>query len=152
MTTIKSVIGVTVPQAGFVVTLEGTSLFLGILLSTFALIGIGVKVVSKFNTITNEIRDLREDLNTHANSEGHEKLLKEVELLQKDVIAFDKRFDVHLQDYTNYKDANLLQNNNLNEKINHTWNKTEKVFIEHKTDIKDLQQFLQKQENFRIRE
>jgi hypothetical protein len=64
----------------------------------------------------------------------------------------DKRFDIHVQDYVNYKDANLLALNTTDEKIKHTWNKTEKLLEERKTDIKDLQLFLQKQQNFKIRE
>lgn len=138
-------------QTGLIVTLEGTNLLLTVLLSTAALLGIGIKLVSKFNAITTELRNLREDLNAHANVEGHSKLLEQVRIIQKDLAALDKRFDIHLQDYTNYKDATLLALNGANEKINHTWVKTEKVLIEHKSDIKELQQFLQKHQSFKIR-
>ncbi|MHC5720260.1 MAG: hypothetical protein ACYTX0_51575, partial [Nostoc sp.] len=68
------------------------------------------------------------------------------------LITIDRKVDIHLQDYVNHKDASLLQGNQLNEKINHTWNKTEKLFHEQKTDIKEIQGFLQKQQNFKIRE
>jgi hypothetical protein len=153
MNTTKSIIAVSsVPQQGFIISLEGTSLFLTILVSAFAIIGTGIKLISKFNAITGEIRDLKEELSAHANSEGHEKLMQRVKLLEKDFIALDKRFDIHVQDYVNYKDANLLALNTTDEKIKHTWNKTEKLLEERKTDIKDLQLFLQKQQNFKIRE
>lgn len=44
------------------------------------------------------------------------------------IINLDRKVDMHLQDYANYKDAGLLQHNGLNEKINHNWSKTEKLF------------------------
>ncbi len=150
----KSVIAVSsnAPQTGFVVTLEGTSLFLTILISTSVLLATSIKIISKFNSIVAELKDLREELASHSNLEGHPKLLEPLKLLQKDVAAIDKKIDIHLQDYTNFKDANLLQHNGASEQIKHVWNKTEKLFTEQRTDIKDLQQFLQKQQNFRIRE
>ena len=142
----------TTPQPGLIVTLEGTSLFLTVLISSCALLGIFIKIITKFNSITAEIRDLREDLNSHSKAEGHQRLLEQTKSIQKDFVNFDKKIDLHLQDYQHYKDANLLAYNGTNEKINHTWSKTEKLFIEHKAEIRELQQFLQKQQNFKIRE
>ncbi|MEH2139896.1 hypothetical protein [Nostoc sp.] len=43
-------------------------------------------------------------------------------------IALDRKVDIHLQDYTNYKDALLLQHNGLIDAIKHNWSKTEKLF------------------------
>ncbi|MBW4425932.1 MAG: hypothetical protein KME50_16145 [Nostoc desertorum CM1-VF14] len=154
MITTKTVIAInpSTPQAGLVVTLEGTNLVLAILISTIGLLGIFAKIVSRFNAITNEIRDLREDLNSHAIAEGHAKLLEQVKVLQKDLAALDKRFDIHLQDYVNHKDAALLALNGNDEKIEHKWERTEELFKEQKAEIKDLQKFLQKHQSFRIRE
>lgn len=132
--------------AGFIVTLEGTSLFLTILVSTSILLAGGIKLVSKFNIITAEIRDLREDLNTH------EQLIQQIKVIQKDVCGLDKKFDIHLQDYVNYKDAVLLAINGNKERIEHKAEKAEGYFKEVKADIKDIQGFLNKQQNFRIRE
>ncbi|MBD2243211.1 hypothetical protein [Nostoc sp. FACHB-888] len=58
----------------------------------------------------------------------------------------------HLQDYVNHKDAALLALNGNDEKIDHKWQRTEKLFKEQKTEIKDLQKFLQKHQSFRIHE
>jgi hypothetical protein len=52
-------------QPALTITLESTGIFLGILVSTSMLIGVAVKVVSRFNEIASEIRDLKEDLNSH---------------------------------------------------------------------------------------
>ncbi len=119
------------PQGGLVVTLEGTNLVLAILISSLGLLVGFARIVSKFNSITNDIRDLREDLNSHANVEGHTKLLEQVKLLQKDLSGIDKRFDIHLQDYVNHKDAALLALNGNDEKIEHKWQRTEEMFKEH---------------------
>ena len=43
-------------------------------------------------------------------------------------ITLERKVDIHLENYANYKDANLLEKNGLNEKINHTWNKTKELF------------------------
>ncbi|BBD60594.1 hypothetical protein NIES2109_33930 [Nostoc sp. HK-01] len=142
----KQVIAVNTPtQPGVTLTLETTSIFLGILVSLSMLVGIAIKMVSKFNAITNDIRDLREDLN------NHEQLLQQTKILQKDVCGLDKKFDIHLQDYVNYKDATLLAINGNKELIQHKAEKAENYFKETKGDIKDIQGFLNKQQNFRIR-
>ncbi|MEH2414485.1 hypothetical protein [Nostoc sp.] len=43
-------------------------------------------------------------------------------------ISLDRKVDIHLQDYTNYKEAVLLQHNGIIDVIKHNWNKTEKLF------------------------
>ncbi|MEH2322952.1 MAG: hypothetical protein V7K32_05025 [Nostoc sp.] len=110
------------PQNEFIITPSGISFFIG------------------------------EDLSSHASAEGHAKLLEQVKILQKELKAIDKKFDIHLQDYVNYKDASLLALNGNDEKIDHKWERTENLFKEQKIEIKDLQKFLQKEQNFRIRE
>ncbi|BAY15699.1 hypothetical protein NIES21_15180 [Anabaenopsis circularis NIES-21] len=133
------------PQ-GMNITLESTGVFLGVLVSASMLIGIAIKIVSKFNSITNSIRDLREDLNSHT------KALDQTKLLNDKIFTFEKRVEIHFQDYVNYKDANLLAINGLKEKIDHKAKNAEEHFKELKAEIKDLQGFLQKHQNFRIRE
>lgn len=48
--------------------------------------------------------------------------------LNDKLTTLDRKVDIHLQDYTNYKDAVLLQHNGLNDSIKHNWSKTEKLF------------------------
>ncbi|MEH2456378.1 hypothetical protein [Nostoc sp.] len=55
------------------------------------------------------------------------------------ITTVDRKLDVHLQDFVNYKDAILLQGKGLDEKINHTWSKTKELLNEQKTEIKDIQ-------------
>lgn len=138
----------TSPQntGGLIVTLEGTSLFLTILVSTSILLAGGIKLISKFNIITAEIRDLKEDLN------AHEQLIQQIKTLQKDVCNLDKKFEIHLQDYVNYKDSTLLNFNGYKEKIEHKAERMENYYKELKKDIKELQNFLQKQHEFKIRD
>ncbi|ALF51874.1 hypothetical protein ACX27_01855 [Nostoc piscinale CENA21] len=132
------------PQ-GMNVTLESTSIFLGITVSVVMLVGTAVKVVSKFNSITNQVRDLREDLNSHSQA------LEQTKLLSEKIFTIEKRFEIHLQDYVNYKDATLLAINGNKERIDHKAERAEDYFKELKFEIKDLQGFLQKHQNFRIR-
>lgn len=74
------------------------------------------------------------------------------ERLGERLTAIDRKLDIHLQDFVNYKDAILLQGRGLDDKINHTWNKTKELLTEHKTEIKDIQVSLQKQHEIKNRE
>ena len=142
----------TQPQSGFVVSLEGTNLILTIILSLAGLFAIIIKSVSKFNEISSKIRDIQEDLNSHSTSEGHAQLLQQVKLLQTSLIAIDKKIDLHLLDYIHYKESTLLHIHGVDEKVKHTWNKTDKLLIEQKAEIKEMQNFLNKRQDFKIRE
>ncbi|MEH1795446.1 hypothetical protein [Nostoc sp.] len=61
------------------------------------------------------------------------------------ITVIDRKVDIHLQDYANYKETNLLHFNGLNEKIIHSWNKTKELFHEEKTDRKEAHAMFQKQ-------
>ncbi|MEI1375990.1 hypothetical protein PQG02_06970 [Nostoc sp. UHCC 0926] len=72
--------------------------------------------------------------------------------LNERIIATENKVNIHLQDYINYKEANLLQANGLNEKINHTWSKTKELFNEEKVERKEIQAFIQKQHELKNRD
>ncbi|MBD2495012.1 hypothetical protein [Nostoc sp. FACHB-280] len=123
------------PQ-GMTITLESTSIFLGIIVSMSMIVGVAIKAVSKFNSIANEIRDLREDLNKTAT------ISDTVREIHKDVLLLDKRFDVHLQDYENRKDTVQMILGQLNEKIDHKTQRLER-------EIEDIETYLQKEQSFK---
>jgi len=136
----KILIAANTPNSqGMTVTLESTSIVLGIIVSVSMIVGIAIKAVSKFNSITNEIRDLREDLNK---ASAVSVTVKEI---QKDVSLLDKRFDIHLQDYVNRKDIVQMVLGQMDEKINH---RTTRLG----TEIKDIERYLEKREDgYKIR-
>ncbi|QSJ17682.1 hypothetical protein JYQ62_02045 [Nostoc sp. UHCC 0702] len=142
---------------GVIVTLESAGIFLGVLVSLSVLATWSFKIASKINAISSSIDSIKEDLKTHSfNTEK--------------IRDLDKRLDLNTQDYVNYKDHSVLHFNNLKERIDHVWNKTEKICDSQKAeikellsilqkqqdaqqvDIKEIQGFLQKQQNFTIRE
>ncbi|MEH2309346.1 hypothetical protein [Nostoc sp.] len=140
MTTAKSEIAVTNSSSpGITLTLETTGIFLGILVSVAMLAGVATNIISKMNRISFSVSEIQEALKAYASNA--EKI--------KDL---DKRLEVHLQDYVNYKDANLLDHNGLRERIDHKWERTEDEFKLVKGSIKDLQGFLQRRDDFKIRE
>ena len=124
---------------GITLTLESTGIFLGILISISALAGVAVNIISKINRISFSINEIEEASKTNASNT--EKI--------KDL---DKRFDIHLQDYINYKDAMLLDRNGLRERIDHKWQRTEDELAKDRAEIKDLREFLVKSLNFKIRD
>lgn len=128
----------TTPQPIITLTLESTGIILGALVSFSILVAGFTKIVTNFNLINISIKDLREDLNANT------KALSQLNVLHSEVLNLDKKFDLHQQDYINYKDSNLLQLNGLEKQIGHNWSKTEKALAEQKGEIKDIQGFLQK--------
>jgi hypothetical protein len=138
-------------QTGVTVTLEGASIILTILVSASMLIGVGIKVISKFNAITADIRDLREDLNTHINAEGHEKILQQVRILQKEAAIFDKLFAVHQANYLNRTETVNMLISQLDQKINLRWERSEEEISKIISEVKELQKYLQRQGDFKIR-
>ncbi|MEH2425863.1 MAG: hypothetical protein V7K48_34680 [Nostoc sp.] len=73
-------------------------------------------------------------------------------LLSDRITALDRKVDIHLENYSNYKEANLLHSNGLNEKITHTWNKTKELFVEERAERKEIQALIQRQHELKNRE
>ncbi|QLE55669.1 hypothetical protein [Nostoc sp. TCL26-01] len=132
-------------QPTITLTLESTGIFLGALVSFSVLVAGFTKIVTNFNLINISIKELRQDIN--ANTQA----LSQLNVLHSEVLKLDKKFDLHLQDYINYKDANLIHLNGLEKQIGHNWIKTEKALAEQKAEIKEIQGFLQKH-HFTVRE
>lgn len=125
-------------QPTITLTLESTGIFLGALVSFSILVAGFTRIVTNFNLINLSIKELREDIN--ANTQA----LTQLNVLHSEVIKLDKKFDLHQQDYINYKDTNLVHINGVEKQIGHNWSKTEKALAEQKAEIKDIQGFLQK--------
>ena len=139
MSTINSTIGVTSSNTTPGFTLQDTQISIGIIASLVALSCVAVSIVSKINKISFTVDGIQETLKLHASNA--EKI--------KDL---DKRLDIHLQDYVNYKDANLLSHNGLDELIQHKWQRSEGEFNAIKQSIKELQGFLNRTNDFKVRE
>ncbi|MHC5718826.1 MAG: hypothetical protein ACYTX0_43870, partial [Nostoc sp.] len=120
-------------------TLQDTGVFVGVIASLVMLSGVAISIISKINKISFTVDGIQEVLKLHA---SNAEKIKEL----------DKRFDIHLQDYVNYKDANLLSHNGLEEKIDHKWQRSETEFNAIKTSIKELQGFLVRTNDFKMRE
>ncbi|MEH1962193.1 MAG: hypothetical protein V7L05_20435 [Nostoc sp.] len=127
----------TSPRADF--TLQDTGIFIGIIGSLIMLSGVAINIISKINKISFTVDGIQEALKLHA---SNAEKIKEL----------DKRFDIHLQDYVNYKDANLLSHNGLEEQIKHKWERSEGEFNAIKGSIKELQGFLRQTNDFKIRQ
>ncbi|MBW4425326.1 MAG: hypothetical protein KME50_12970 [Nostoc desertorum CM1-VF14] len=138
-------------QPTVTVSLESTGVFLGALVSLTILLGILIKIVSNFNKIANDIHDLKDDIKNHSNSEGHEKLLQQVRILQAQYNSYDKSLELHLLNFENRKEAVQFLFGQINEKIDHKSQRMETETKELRKEIKELQGFLNKREDFVIR-
>jgi hypothetical protein len=132
-------------QPTITLTLESTGIFLGALVSVSILVAGFTKIVTNFNLINISIKELRQDIN--ANTQA----LSQLNVLHSEVLKLDKKVDLHLQDYVNYKDATLVYVNGVEKQIVHNWTKAEKRLDEQKAEIKEMQGFLQKYQ-FTVRE
>ncbi|MEH1971117.1 hypothetical protein [Nostoc sp.] len=133
MTTAKSEIAVTNSSSpGITLTLETTGIFLGILVSASLLAGVAINVISKMNRISSSITQIEEALKGYA---GNAEKIRDL----------DKRFDLHIQEYINRKDVVQMVLGQLDQKINHKFRRL--LFY-----TRDVQQFLQRDTAFKIRE
>ena len=121
------------------INFQTISIGLSAAVSLSVLIGLIIKLVSKFDSITGDIKDLREDLDKINIT------LTDIKTIQKDISSLDKRHDLHVQDYLNRVEAVNLITRQLDEKINHKFGRTA-------SSIKDIEQFLAGQGLFKIRE
>ena len=127
----------TSPNEGF--TPQQTQISLGVIVSVVMLLGVGASIVTKINKISFTVDGIQDALKLYATN-------------AEKIKELDKRLDIHLQDYINYKDANLLSHNGLKDLIEHKWQRSESEFDEIKQNIKELQNFLHQTNNFKIRE
>ncbi len=134
MTTTHPSIAVTSSSSspGITITLETTGIFLGILVSVSVLTGVAVNVISKMNRISSSIAQIEEALKGYASN-------------AEKIRELDKRFDLHIQEYVNRKDVVQMVLGQLDQKINHKFKRL--LFY-----TRDVQQFLQRDTAFKIRE
>ncbi|WP_445629265.1 hypothetical protein [Nostoc sp. DSM 114167] len=117
---------------GITITLESTGIFLGILVSASVLAGVCFKVVSSISRISSSIAQIEKDLKEHADN-------------GKRIDQLDRKLDLHLQEYINRKDVVQMLFGQLNEKVDHKFKKV--LFY-----TRDIQSFLQRDSDFKIRE
>ncbi|MEH1907438.1 hypothetical protein [Nostoc sp.] len=135
----KSQIAVTSSSARVDFALQDAGILVGIVGSLFVLSGVAISIITKINKIVFIVDGIQDTLKLHASNA--EKI--------KDL---DKRFDIHLQDYLAYKDANLLIHVGLADQTKHKWERSEDEFKSIKTSIKELQGFLMRTNDFKMRE
>lgn len=128
-------------QEGITLNLESTGAILGILISVCALATIIIRIITQFNNIANTLKEIEEDLIKHVASEGHEKLEPKLKKIEE----IDKKLDLHIQEVLNRKEAVNMLVGQLDEKINYKFSG-----LQH--SIKDMENYLNKQGNFRIRQ
>ncbi|MDZ8071143.1 MAG: hypothetical protein RMY64_36940 [Nostoc sp. DedQUE08] len=135
MTTAQPIIAVTnysSSSPGITLTLESTGIFLGILVSASVLAGVAVTVISKMNKISNSITQI-------------EKTLEEQARNAEKIREIDRTLALHIQEYVNRKDVVQMVLGQLNEKIDHKFKRV--LFY-----TRDIQRFLQRDTDFKIRE
>ncbi len=132
MNTSKTIIVVNQPEPGIVVTLQTTSVLLGILVSGSILLGIGIKLVTNINKISLSIAQIQKDLKRLSNDSER-------------IDTIERRLELHIQDFVNRKDVTQMLLGQLDEKINHKFKRL--LFYS-----REMQRFLQKDTNFKIRE
>ncbi|MBN3889900.1 MAG: hypothetical protein HWQ43_12210 [Nostoc sp. JL31] len=140
MTTTSSTIGVTSSSSttpGF--TLQDTQISIGIIASLVVLSGVAVSIVSKINKISFTVDGIQETLKLHA---SNAEKIKDLE----------KHLAIHQQDYVNYKEANLVSHSSLSDLIDHNWQRSESESNAIKGSRKELQGFLHRTNDFKVRE
>ncbi|MDZ7970663.1 MAG: hypothetical protein RM368_38030 [Nostoc sp. DedSLP03] len=114
------------------VTLESVGVFTGICVSLSVLGTLAVKLVNNLNNISTSITQIKEDLKEHANN-------------AEKIREINHKLDLHIQDYINRKDTVTLLIAQVTQTVEH---RTNRLY----TSMKDIENFLQMQGTFKIRE
>jgi uncharacterized protein YoxC len=117
---------------GIVLTLENTGIFLGVLVSVSVLFGVAYKVIASINKISLSIQNIEKEMNGYAEH-------------SKQITDISHQLDLHIQDYVNRKDTITLLLGGIKEVMEH---RTNRLY----TSMKDMEAYLQKSGNFKIRE
>lgn len=91
-----------------------------------------MQLISNLNNISGSITQIKEDLKEHADN-------------KEKIRDLDKRLDLHIQDYINRKDTVTLLIAQVSQTVDH---RTNRLY----TSMKDIENHLQLQGNFKIRE
>lgn len=94
--------------------LESAGIFLGIIVSGVAITNALISIVSRFNKMTATLEQIQGDLQSY---------LKEVIEINQRHQKLDKKMDLHIQDYLHHKELTQMLINQLNEKIDHKFNR-----------------------------
>ncbi|MBN3939184.1 hypothetical protein [Nostoc sp. NMS9] len=114
------------------VTLESVGVFTGTLVSICVLGTLAIKLVNNLNNISTSITQIKEDLKEHANN-------------AEKIRELNHKLDLHIQDYINRKDTITLLIAQVTQTVEH---RTNRLY----TSMKDIENFLQIQGTFKIRE
>jgi predicted PurR-regulated permease PerM len=114
------------------VSLESVGVFTGICVSISVLGTLAVKLVNNLNNISTSITQIKEDLKEHANN-------------AEKIRSLEHKLDLHVQDYINRKDTVTLLIAQITQVVEH---RTNRLY----TSMKDIENFLQMQGTFKIRE
>lgn len=94
--------------------LESAGIFLGIIVSGVAITNALVGIISRFNKMSTTLEQIQGDLQSY---------LKEVMEINERHQRLDKKMDLHIQDYLHHKELTQMLINQLNEKIDHKFNR-----------------------------
>lgn len=116
--------------------LESTGIFLGIIVSALVIVNASINLISKFNKLSSNVENIQEDLQT---------TVKEFTEVVKRSQNLDKNLDLHISDYIHHKELTQMLVNQLNEKIDHKFNRLT-------GSIKHIEKFLENSGSFRSSE
>lgn len=119
-------------NTGVSVTLDNTSVFFTVLLSLTGLATVGWSTIFRINK-------------AYIRLEAIEKAIKEQNEYLHKIEKLDRQLELHVQEYVNRKDVVQMVLGQLNEKIDHKFRRT--LFY-----TRDVQRFLQRTTEFKIRE
>lgn len=117
---------------GVYITLESTGIFLTILVSASVLGGVFWGVITKINRLYSTLEEVQ-------------KTLKEQNEYMKRIERIDRDLELHQHEYANRKDVIQMLLGQLNEKIDHKFKRS--LFY-----ARDIQKYLQRTTDFRMRE
>lgn len=134
-----------VANNNFTLSLEAVGILLGILVSTTIFLSLLIQYTNRINRLESSVQYLKQELLEHSNLDGHKILIEKLSHSAENMNRVEKALDLHIQDYINRKEFVEFIVNQLDEKINHKFGRLY-------SSMKDIEKFLQKGGDFRVRE
>lgn len=126
-------------------SLEAIGILLGVLVSLTILLSVLVNFTNKFHHLEIKVQYLQQEIVEHSNLEGHKVLCDKLVRNSEYISRIEKALELHIQDYLNRKDVTQYMFGQLDQKIDHKFGRLH-------SSMRDMEKFMQKSNDFRIRE
>lgn len=132
-------------NTNFVFNLEAVGISLGILVSLTILLGLLIQFSNRVSKLEQTIQYLKQEIIEHSGLDGHKLLVDKIISNADNIYRLEKTLDLHIQDYVNRKEYVQFVLGQINEKVQHKFQRTAST-------VNNIQRYLERDGSFKIRD